>query len=136
MLRLKFRHVILIITIVTLLSGLPSVPFFSNTTLATAYPEHLTVTPAGNPRNGVTVTWQMDDYSDRCHVQYAENTKEHLTPYDVRTLTVEAAALSAPGALIHRYSATIQRLKPGTGYYYRVGYGNVWSEWRTFTTAE
>lgn len=136
MLRLQAKHIALIIMLVALLSGLPAVPFLSRITLATAYPEHITVTQTGNPETSVVITWQMDVYSGRCHVQYAANTSEHPRPYDVRTLTVEATALSTSAGPIHRYSATLQRLKPGTSYYYRVGYGNIWSEWRTFLTAE
>lgn len=136
MLRLKTKHIALIITLITLLSGLPAVPFLSSITLATAYPEHITVTPTGDPETSVALTWQMDVYAGRCHVQYAANTSEHPSPYDVRTITVEAAEPSTNTGPLHRYSATIQRLKPGTSYYYRVGYGNIWSEWHTFITAE
>lgn len=136
MLRLKRKHVALIIVLVTILSGLPEVPFFSNVSLATAYPEQITVTRTTDPQTSLTITWRMDAYSGGCHVQYAESTSKHPTPYDVKTITVEGTKRLTNAGLIHMYSSTIRGLKPGTSYYYRVGYGNIWSEWRTFVTAD
>ncbi|MBP2636247.1 MAG: metallophosphoesterase [Firmicutes bacterium] len=132
---LKYKHIFLIITLVASLSGLPGVPFFSDISLATAYPEKITITPADDPQTSLTITWQMDCDTECCHVQYSEITNEHSTPYDVRTITAVPKKLSATAGSIQTYSVTITKLKPGTGYFYRVGCGNTWSEWSTFTTA-
>ncbi|MDF2876121.1 MAG: metallophosphoesterase [Sporomusa sp.] len=136
MLRLKSKHIALIIILVTILSGLPAVPFLSTSSLATAYPEQITVISTNNPQTSQTITWRMDAGTGGCHLQYAESSSKHPSPYDVKTITVEATNLLTADGLIHTYSSTISRLKPGTSYFYRVGYGNIWSEWRTFITAE
>lgn len=133
---LKYKHIVLIITLVASLSGLPSVPFFSDISLATAYPEQITLTRTNNPRTSLTISWQMDCEMGCCHLQYAEITSEHPTPYDVKTITAEPEKRFLTGGPVHLYSVTITRLKPGTGYFFRVGCGNTWSEWRSFVTAE
>ncbi|WP_094606703.1 hypothetical protein SPSIL_011200 [Sporomusa silvacetica DSM 10669] len=132
---LKYKHVALIITLVASLSGLPGVPFFSDITLATAYPEQIKITCTNNPQTSLTITWRMDCDTEYCHVQYAEITSKHPTPYDVKTITAEPTKRSTPAGPIQMYSSTITRLKPGTSYFYRVGCGNTWSEWRSFVTA-
>jgi phosphodiesterase/alkaline phosphatase D-like protein len=131
---LKYKHILLIITLVVSLSGLPGVPFFSDISLATAYPEKITITPANDPQTSLTITWQMDCDTECCQVQYSEITSEHSTPYDVRTITAKLKKRSATAGSSQTYSSTITKLKPGTDYFYRVGCGNTWSEWSTFVT--
>jgi phosphodiesterase/alkaline phosphatase D-like protein len=121
--------------LILIMMGIPDVPFFSATSLGSAVPDQITLTVNGDPQTTQTITWRMDYDADNGQVQYVEHNATKSFPYDVRTVTATVQKISANTGNSSRHSVTLTRLKPKTLYHYRVGYGNVWSEWLTFTTS-
>ncbi len=134
MLKKTFLYGLWIVSLVLILLGIPGVPLFSAISLGSAVPDHITLTVSEDPRTTQTITWRMDFDAENGQVQYVEHNETKPFPYDVRTVTAKVEKISTNAGKMSMHSATLTGLKPGTRYYYRVGYGNVWSEWYTFVT--
>jgi phosphodiesterase/alkaline phosphatase D-like protein len=101
-----------------------------------AIPARVLLTWAGDPATTQAVTWRTGVLRPSPQIQFAR-----LDPDPA----FEKAATSVPGTAatkdlgdgrsVHHYSANLQGLTPGTKYCYRVGDGQVWSEWNAFRTA-
>jgi hypothetical protein len=125
-----------IMTLVFVITIVPSVHFlFSAVSLGSAVPDHITLTWSGDPQTTQTITWRMDKGAKDGFVEYGESLATRPFPYDTRTVTSNVEELSTNAGDMSIHSVTLSRLKPGTRYYYRVGYGNSWSDWYAFTTA-
>jgi hypothetical protein len=125
-----------IMVLVIIIMTVPSVHFlFSAVSLGSAVPDHITLTWSGDPQTSQTITWRMDKYAKDGFVEYGESLATRPFPYDTRTVTSNVEKLSTNAGDMSIHSVTLNRLKPGTHYYYRVGYGNLWSNWYEFTTA-
>ncbi|WP_378953679.1 fibronectin type III domain-containing protein [Pelosinus sp. sgz500959] len=125
-----------IMIFVLILMGIPSVLLFSDVSFGTADPHQIILSSRDDPRTTQTITWRMDFDADRGQLQHVEHNEKKPFPYDVRTVTAKVEKISTHTENLSIHSVTLQRLKPGTRYHYRVGYGNVWSEWYSFTTAD
>jgi hypothetical protein len=125
-----------IMVLVIIIMTVPSVHFlFSAVSLGSAVPDHITLTWSDDPQTSQTITWRMDKGAKDGFVEYGENLATRPFPYDTRTVTSNVEELSTNAGDMSIHSVTLSRLKPGTRYYYRVGYGNSWSDWYGFTTA-
>lgn len=125
-----------IMVLVIIIMTVPSVHFlFSDVSLGSAVPDHITLTWSGDPQTSQTITWRMDKDAKDGFVEYGENLATRPFPYDTRTVTSNVEELSTNAGDMSIHSVTLNRLRPGTRYYYRVGYGNLWSNWYEFTTA-
>jgi len=135
MLKKRVVHVLWIMSLVFILMGIPSVLLFSSVPLGTATPEHITLPLSDDPRTNQTITWIMDYDADIGQLQHVVHNEKKPFPYDVRTVTATVEKISTHGGNMSKHTVNLTKLKPGTTYHYRVGYGNVWSEWYMFTTA-
>ena len=121
------------IFIVLFLFGTGSTSYADSPTL----PERIILNPTPDPAHEQAVTWRS--LSDReksvLHVAPAREGVD-LEDYS-REIRSKAERLDIPGqGPVWHYSAVIRGLTPGTKYYYRIGSGESWSEWTSFTTAE
>lgn len=96
------------------------------TAQAAAPPDRITLSPTATPSVSQTVTWRTG--TDVASVAQHEPVSGGTVVTTTGSTTGEAG-----GATYHR--ATLDGLRPGTAYRYRVGDGETWSAWAEFTTA-
>lgn len=98
-------------------------------------PDNITLTPVADMATGITVNWRTSATVQDAVIQYAE-AGGAFAEQAARRLELMADELKSDKK-VHVFSATLDSLKPGTAYSYRVGsrQGNAWSEYRTFVTA-
>lgn len=110
---------------------------------ATARPDQLVLTWAGDPRTTQAIQWRTDATVTRGRVAWAKKA-EHFRPRPARLREVRAGApevledaylVNQPA--VHRFTAELTGLEPGTTYVYSVGDGTRagWTEFAEFTTA-
>jgi hypothetical protein len=98
-------------------------------------PDRIVLTWQTDPATSQAVTWRTDTTVAHGTVEIAPaeaspRFTESLEPVEAHTELVETG--SGPA---HFHSANLQGLTPATRYAYRVGSGEVWSEWFHFRTA-
>lgn len=94
-----------------------------------AGPQYIMQTITEDSMRSRTITWQANQ-SDLVQslVYYAEKDgKQKSLSVKPRVLTTGAEAMSL-------YSVTIENLKPGTVYFYKVGSESIWSDWYSLKT--
>ena len=110
---------------------------------ATARPDQIVLTWAGDPQRTQTIQWRTSTSVRRGRVAYAKKS-EYFRPRPVSLREVRAIGperFSDPYLVnqreVHRFSATLTGLEPGTTYLYAVGDGSRagWTEFAEFTTA-
>ena len=113
-------------------AGSPPPPMDDGT--ATAVPDRIMLNPTADPATSQTVTWRTNEATEDGEVQVAPADD----PEDVRTLEADdsiAEQLPHSRLVARHHSATVTDLEPSTAYTYRVGHGDDFSAWTTFTTA-
>lgn len=131
---MKFGVRIMIIMVIII--TFPAVPIpFRVVSMGSAVPDHILLTWSEDPQTTQLITWRMDIGAEDGFVQYVEDLKDLPFPYDVRSVTSTVEKLTTNAVSMSIHSVNLTRLKPDTRYYYRVGYGNIWTGWRPFTTA-
>lgn len=101
---------------------------------ATATPDRVILSPTAQSATSQTVTWRTDEATEDGEVHIAPAGD----PDDVRTVQADATVteqLPRSRLVARHHSATLVDLEPGAAYTYRVGHGENFSEWATFTTA-
>lgn len=104
------------------------------------YPDRIILNFGQNPANQVNVTWRT---STSIRIGYAEiavataSPKFWITAQTIQANTELLDASLVEGAEVksHNHSVEFKGLLPNTVYGYRVGDGEIWSEWFQFTTA-
>lgn len=101
-----------------------------------ATPERVLLTMNGDPASQMAVTWRTDKGTTGA-AQITEAKPGPNLEADARTIpaTVAEAVETTPGVTHYYKSVTMAGLQPSTKYAYRVGDGEVWSEWNHFETA-
>lgn len=131
----RWSYVIRIMILIGVIIVVPAVPAsFVSVSTGTAVPDNIMLTWNAETKTSFTVTWRMDIDAADAFLQYAEELKDYPFPYDVRSITANVEKRSTDAGDMTIHSATISGLQPGTKYYYRVGYGNIWSTWYTVST--
>ncbi len=101
-----------------------------------AVPARIILTWTGDPATTQAVTWRTEVLRGSPQVQFA---RLHADPAFEKSATAVAGTAATEelgnGRTVNHYAANLQRLEPGTKYCYRVGDGQVWSEWNVFRTA-
>ncbi|WP_352423337.1 metallophosphoesterase family protein [Proteiniphilum sp.] len=102
---------------------------------ASPYPDRVVLTWAGNPSNSQAVTWRTDRSVQRALAQIAvaEENGHDIRPTEIEATTTTFS--SELGGEVCYHSVNFTGLLPGTTYTYRVGDGDVWTEWFHFRTA-
>ncbi|GEP97797.1 purple acid phosphatase family protein [Chitinophaga cymbidii] len=102
---------------------------------ATAVPDRIVLTFAGDPAHTQAVTWRTDTLTGK-GIAMLKPASPHPGREDSAVMveaTQERIALTGAEAIHH--TARFIHLQPATQYMYRVGDGVRWSEWLHFTTA-
>ena len=107
---------------------------------ATARPDRIVLTWSGDPSTSQSVTWRTRATGGKAVAQIALASADpdfafnaHSVPAVTRLL--DTRRLGGQGVLVKYHSATFSALQPDTIYAYRVGDGELWSEWFHFRTA-
>lgn len=113
-------------------AGGPATPTDDGT--ATAAPDRIILNPTTDPATSQTITWRTNESTEDGEVQVAPAD----APDDVRTVEADdsvAERLPRSRLVARHHSATVTGLEASTAYTYRVGHGDDFSGWTTFTTA-
>jgi len=101
-----------------------------------AVPTRIILTWTGDPSTTQAVTWRTDVPRQSPQVQVA---KLDADPAFEKTATAVPGTAATEdlgnGQSVNHYTGNLQGLEPDTKYSYRVGDGQVWSEWNVFHTA-
>ncbi len=101
---------------------------------STIKPEHVTLTWTKDPKTTQTITWRTSTNVTKSLVQY-----KNLTTGETKTFNADKEDFSTSNTDINvgsmnLFSATLEKLTPGTKYSYKVGDGQNWSDENTFKT--
>ena len=106
----------------------------------TPLPDRVVLSWSGDPTSSIDVTWRTDTTVDDTVAEFARadilvgNLRSGDVPH---SSCVEGSKqqFSCDLGTCHIHSAHLQGLEPATMYAYRVGNGQMWSEWFQFRTA-
>lgn len=105
-------------------------------------PDHVVLTWSADPRTTQAVQWRTSTAVTRGYVTWALRSKfDPARPTPAWRVAARTEALRDPRLLndpvVHRHTAVLTGLQPGSTYVYRVGDGTRrgWSEWTEFRTA-
>ncbi len=120
-------------------------PDFSREASASSYPnssydhlktfDHIILTWIGNPVTSQAVTWRslVDFKSAAAEIAPAKSSPDFMK--SARQFLAATASLKIDGRFVYYHSVNFTELTPDTLYAYRVGNGDLWSEWFQFRTA-
>lgn len=103
------------------------------------WPDRVVLNLTENPSSSIAITWRTDTtvHSGYCELQTAPDTRikpENSKSFKAKTTSVTYTNDNEPTVYTNQHSYIFQGLKPGTEYIYRVGHGEIWSEWFQFIT--
>jgi len=101
-----------------------------------AVPSRIVLTWAGDPARSQAVTWRTEIAAASPQAQLAKFAAD--PKFEPSAITVRATTEKddlGDGRSAAHYAARFEGLEPSTAYCYRVGDGQVWSEWNVFRTA-
>ena len=103
--------------------------------VATEIPDRVVLTWADNPATTVSMTWRTATRVDSGAAEIAVADASPNFVFDKRSQRALSEPFEQHGYGWRSHSVTFEDLEPNTAYAYRVGHGNVWSEWFHFRTA-
>jgi Purple acid Phosphatase, N-terminal domain/Calcineurin-like phosphoesterase len=101
-----------------------------------AIPTRIILTWSGDPATTQAVTWRTEVARQSPQVQCAKLAADPA--FEKNATVAPGTAVTEDlgnGRSVNHYAGNIQGLDPDTKYCYRVGDGQVWSEWNVFRTA-
>ena len=98
-------------------------------------PERILLTWTGDPARTQTVTWRTDTLTTGGAQIALALPSPDLAKQSKLVLAVTTSTETTAGITVAYHTAPFTGLEPATKYAYRVGNGDVWSEWNHFTTA-
>lgn len=104
------------------------------------HPDHIVINFGENPATTASVTWRTSPEVEKGYAEIALATAAPKFWRNARTLaatteTMDASEILTAEVVSNYHSVTFENLLPDTLYAYRVGDGNIWSEWVHFRTA-
>jgi len=100
-----------------------------------ARPDRVMATWKGDPTTSLAVTWRTAIGARNGVAQIAPATASPRFVADAKTISATSEILEADDGPAQHHSAAFTDLKPSTLYAYRVGDGEIWSEWYQLRTA-
>ena len=98
--------------------------------------DHIILTWAGNPATTQAVTWRSLDDSEKSVAEIAPAKASPDFVKTARQISALSSSVKFNGKNNYYHSVNFTGLDPDTLYAYRVGNGNIWSEWFQFRTAD
>ena len=90
----------------------------------------------GDPAHTQSITWRTDSRAATPQAQYAVASAHPDFVKSAVTVAATSGSLEiGNGASVSTYRVTLEGLRPGTRYLYRLGDGRNWGEWSAFHTA-
>lgn len=104
------------------------------------HPDHIILNYGQNPATTASVTWRTATEIETGYAEIAIATAapkfwRNAKTINARTETLDASKVKDANAISNYHSVTFEDLQPETLYAYRVGDGEIWSEWIQFKTA-
>jgi len=101
----------------------------------TSTPDHVILSWISDPATTMTVTWRTNTQTSASVIQYAAQSGQSLTmPTSAAKVNGTVSSYSSSLGSMKIHNATLTKLKPNTGYIYRVGDGTHWSSVYQFKT--
>ena len=97
--------------------------------------DHIFLTWAGNPATSQAVTWRSFVESSKPMAEIATATSSTGFAGKASQIPAVTSSLKINNQSVYYHSVNFTDLKPNTLYAYRVGNGDIWSEWFQFRTA-
>jgi 3',5'-cyclic AMP phosphodiesterase CpdA len=100
-------------------------------------PSRIILTWAGDPARSQAVTWRTETPLKSPQAQIAKLAADPA--FESAAAVVKGTAATDDldgGRTAGHYAVNFEKLDPGTKYCYRVGDGQIWSEWNVFRTAD
>lgn len=102
---------------------------------ASARPDRVLASWQADPATSLSVTWRSVPLDGSANAEIARATASPEFASSARTDAAQTEVLETPEGTVQFHSVTFSGLEPETLYAYRVGGGEVWSEWHQFRTA-
>jgi len=104
------------------------------------HPDHIILNLTADPSTSASVTWRtntkvLKGYAEIGVATPAPKFWRYAKTIEAKTEVMDASKIKDAKVVSHYHSVTFQDLLPDTVYAYRVGDGNIWSEWIQFRTA-
>jgi len=104
------------------------------------HPDHIVLNLAGDPSSSAAVTWRtmadkVEGFAEIAIATPAPKFWRNAKTYKAVTQTLEAMDVTDAQVVSNYHSVTFTNLVADTLYAYRVGDGEIWSEWLQFRTA-
>ena len=97
--------------------------------------KHIVLTWQDDPENSQAVTWRTNVKLEPDIAEIAESSSSPDFGNSAKQYIAESSTLKTINGLKYYHSVNFSKLLPDTAYAYRVGNGEVWSEWLQFRTA-
>jgi hypothetical protein len=104
--------------------------------LPTAVPDRIILTLSGNPATEMAVNWRSNNNTETSIAQIAISDGSPFQQQRSSTIEGHTQLLDSKHYESFHHSVRFKNLTPDTLYIYRVGDGQVWSEWMQFRTAK
>lgn len=104
--------------------------------VATVIPDRIILTWNGDPATSAAVTWRTNTEIVTSEGEIALADPSPNFRFHATKVPASMERFEDNGYAFHSHSVTFEGLKPGTRYAYRVGSGEIWSEWFQFKTAK
>ncbi|MDA0745450.1 MAG: metallophosphoesterase family protein [bacterium] len=101
----------------------------------TPVPDRIVLTWKTDPATSQAVTWRTDASVVEATVEIAPADGSPGFVQNAQKIQARTDSLETENGLAHYHSTNLTGLTPATLYAYRVGSGNIWSEWFHFRTA-
>ena len=98
-------------------------------------PHHIKLSWETFPENSQAISWRTRAHADRSYLEYAKATASPFFENDIKKIEAKTDTLTSDDGLWYYHSVNIENLASNTMYSYRVGEGDLWSEWAEFRTA-
>lgn len=107
----------------------------NNNSLLEQLPHHIKLTWKTNPATSMAVSWRTRPNIDNNVIEYTEATASPFFEDQIQRIAATKGSFTADDGSWNYFSVNVENLKPATTYSYRVGDGELWSDWAEFTTA-
>ena len=104
------------------------------------HPDRIVINFSQDPSSAVNVTWRtskdvQEGYAEIAVATPAPKFWRNATTKKAKTTVMDAAGIMDAQVISHYHTVRFDSLMPDTLYAYRVGDGEIWSEWIQFRTA-